>query len=192
MLSALKWLMLLLLFLLIFLLGMFFQMAECEAATEPEASKINSATATEVNVIDQVFSGYEQIQKQSSCSSNINNKKEGFYIFISLNMPESLLEQYDVLAKKIGAKLILRGFRNNSFKETANYLKTIKDQGIAIEIDPMTFKKFSITSVPSFVLSDNNKFDKLVGNVSIKYALEQFEQQGDLKNKASEYLARMK
>ena len=136
------------------------------------------------NVIEQVFSGYEQLKKQSTCSQN---KKDGFYIFVSLSMPKNLLEQYDQIAKEIGAKLVLRGFKNNSFKDTIEVT-----QKLAMQIDPVAFKNFGITSVPSFVLSDNNKFDKLVGNASIKYALEQFENQGDLKTQAKEYLKRLK
>lgn len=142
-----------------------------------------SAIANE-NAIDQIFSGYDKIKKQSTCSEN---KKDGFYIFVSLNMSKTLLEQYDQIAKQIGAKLILRGFKNNSFKETIEVTKEI-----ALQVDPVAFKKFNITSVPSFVLLDNSKFDKLVGNVSIKYALEQFETQGDLKAQATEYLKRLK
>lgn len=136
------------------------------------------------NVIEQVFSGHEQIKKQSTCSQN---NKDGFYIFVSLSMSKNLLEQYNQIAKQIGAKLVIRGFKNNSFKETIEVT-----QKLAIQVDPVAFEKFGITSVPSFVLSDASQFDKLVGNVSIKYALEQFEQQGDLKQKASEYLARIK
>ncbi len=142
-----------------------------------------SAFANEVNIIDQIFAGYDKI-KNHSCP---NNKKEGFYVFVSFSMPKSLLEQYDKIAKQIGAKLVIIGFKNNSFKETVQYT-----QKIAMQVDPIAFNKFAITSVPSFVLSHDNKFDKLVGNVSIKYALEQFESQGDLKQKASEYLARFK
>ena len=98
-----------------------------------------------------------------------------------------LLRPYDVIAKKIGAKLVLKGFKNNSFKETIKYT-----QKIALEVDPVAFKKFGITSVPSFVLSSGDKFDKLVGNVSINYALTRFKDEGDLWLKAQEYLARFK
>jgi len=129
-----------------------------------------SARAAEVDVMEQILSGYDQI-KEHSCP---DNKKDGLRIF-------------DAIAKKIGAKLVMRGFKNNSFKETIHYT-----QKIAIEVDPVAFKKFGITSVPSFVLSDNDKFDKLVGNVSINYALTRFKDEGDLKEKAQEYLARFK
>lgn len=142
-----------------------------------------SAIASDTNVIEQIFSGYEQM-KQNSCPEK---RQDGFYIFVSLSMPKSSLRDYDKLAKQIGTKLVIRGFKNNSFKETVEVT-----QKLAMQIDPVAFKKFNITSVPSFVLSSNNQFDKLIGNVSIKYALEEFEAKGDLKRKATEYLARLK
>ena len=147
---------------------------------------IQAAKAEDIqgqDVINNILDGYNQI-KNSSCAKN---KKDGFYIFVSLSMPKSLLEEYEKQAKQIGAKLVIRGFKNNSFKET---IKATKE--IAMQVDPVAFKKFNINSVPSFVLSANEVQDKLVGNVSIKYALEQFKSQGDLKAKATEYLERLK
>ena len=140
-----------------------------------------SARAAEVDVMEQILSGYDQI-KDHACP---NNKKDGLSIFVSLSMPKNLLEQYDAIAKKIGAKLVMRGFKNNSFKETIQYT-----QKIVVQVDPVAFKKFGVTSVPSFVLSSGDKFDKLVGNISINYALTRFKDEGDLKEKAQEYLAR--
>ncbi len=142
-----------------------------------------AAIASDANVIEQIFSGYEQM-KQNSCPEK---RQEGFYIFVSLSMPKGLLEQYNNIAKQIGAKLVMRGFKNNSFKETVAVT-----QRTLMQVDPVAFKKFGITSVPSFVLSNNDQFDKLVGNVSIKYALEEFEAKGDLKTQAKEYLMRLK
>ena len=142
-----------------------------------------SASAMQADVMEQILSGYDQI-KDHACP---NNKKDGLRIFVSLSMPKSLLEQYDSMARKIGAKLVMRGFKNNSFKETIKYT-----QKIAIEVDPVAFKKFDVTAVPSFVLSNGDKFDKLVGNVSINYALTKFKDEGGLKGKAAEYLARFK
>jgi conjugal transfer pilus assembly protein TrbC len=215
----LKWLMLLMIILLLILLCLFFQVADAQALVEkpsenfteifkqiedstlqnqkyakgvvdrinttkalvkPESSKIFSK---ESDVIEDILNGYGKF-KQHSCDSD---KKDGLRIYVSLSMPKNLLEQYDSIAKKIGAKLVMRGFKNNSFKETINYT-----QKIAIEVDPVAFKKFGIASVPSFVLSSGDKFDKLSGNVSINYALTKFKDKGDLIKKAQEYLVRFK
>ena len=175
MLYILKSLILFLAITLIILLSFFIKTAKAEDAYAQD-------------VIAQIYSGYDQI-KNSSCSEN---KKDGFYIFVSFSMSKTLLEAHDQIAKQIGAKLVLRGFKNNSFKETSDYIKEISAEGVSIEIDPVAFKKFSITAVPSFILSDGDKFDKVLGNVSIPYVLEQFRTLGDVKQKASEYLARLK
>lgn len=120
-----------------------------------------------------------------------NIKKEGFRIFISFSMPESLMINLDQQAKKIGAKLVIRGLKNNSFKETFSYVKSMNEKGMVIDIDPKSFEEFDITQVPAFVINQNNQYDKLVGNVSIAYVLKQFAEIGDLKDLASEYLRRL-
>ena len=149
---------------------------------------MNENTANETDIINQMLSGFDKI-KQNSCALE---KQDGLHVFISFSMPKTLLKQYDNIAKKIGARLVLRGFKNNSFKETINYIQEISSQGIAIEVNPVLFQKFSINLVPSFVLSDGDKFDKLVGNVSINYALERFSDSGDLAQNAKFYLERFK
>ncbi len=152
------------------------------------ADTTNKTTANETDIINQMLSGFDKI-KQNSCALE---KQDGLHIFISFSMPKTLLKQYDNIAKKIGAKLVLRGFKNNSFKETIHYIQEISSQGIATEVNPVLFQKFSINLVPSFVLNDGDKFDKLVGNVSINHALERFNSSGDLAQNAKIYLERLK
>ena len=118
-------------------------------------------------------------------------RKEGLRIFVSFSMPSELLVSLDKQAKKIGAKLIIRGLKNNSFKETVSYIKTINEQGVIIDIDPKAFTEFDITQVPSFVLNSGTSFDKITGNLSIAYVLKEFSEKGDLPEKAAEYLGRL-
>jgi conjugal transfer pilus assembly protein TrbC len=113
-------------------------------------------------------------------------KKEGFRIFVSFSMPESVLIKLDKIASQIGAKLIIRGLKDNSFKETVTYLK-----GKAVEIDPKSFEQFDIKQVPAFVISDGNKYDKLVGNVSAVYVLDKFINEGELKEQSQNYFKRL-
>ena len=148
----------------------------------------NGPTANENDIINQMLTGFDKIN-QNSCALE---KQDGLHIFISFSMPKTLLKQYDDVAKKIGAKLVLRGFKNNSFKETINYIQEISSQGIAIEVNPVLFQKFLVNVVPSFALSDGDTFDKLVGNISINYALEKFSDSGDLAQNAKIYLERFK
>lgn len=118
-------------------------------------------------------------------------KKESFRIFVSFSMPRELLASLDQQAKQIGAKLVIQGLKNNSFKETFAFAKSLGDQGIRFDIDPKAFEDFEVTQVPAFVINQGNQYDKIVGNVSIAYALNEFANKGDLKDKAKEYLMRL-
>lgn len=145
------------------------------------------------NAVDEALLGYQKL-KQSSCG-NEQGSYQGLYIFVSFSMPKTLLNQYDKIARHLGAKLVIRGLKNNSFKETIAYIKEINAQGTVIEINPQMFKEFEINLVPAFVMTDGDKdsnkaslkFDKLIGNVSIVYAIEKFVSQGDLSTLAKSY-----
>lgn len=115
--------------------------------------------------------------------NNFYKSREGqILIFISSSMSlvniKSLLEE----AKNIGASVLLRGFIDNSFKKTMNYIQEFyrKDENLGgVLIDPASFKDFNIDSVPTFVLmkknSDKgNKYQKLVGNITLSAASELF------------------
>ena len=118
-------------------------------------------------------------------------KKEGLRIFVSFSMPESLLVTLDEQARKIGAKLVIRGLKNNSFKETFSYVKSMNEKGLVIDIDPKAFDEFEVNQVPSFVINHGSKFDKIAGNVSVAYVLKELANKGDLPEKAKEYLRRL-
>ena len=134
------------------------------------------------------LSAYASGIQVTSKGSTEGNTKDGFKIFISFSMAKSQIEKLGQIARKVGAKLVIRGLKNNSFQETIDYSKSIGKEGAAIDIDPKSFKQFDIKLVPSFVVSSGDKFDKITGNVSTRYALETFASKGELPKKAKEYL----
>jgi len=119
-------------------------------------------------------------------------------VFVSTSMPKSALQQWAMQAEKIGAPLYLRGFVKNSVRKTV--AKTMQIFGNAevsgFEIHPEAFRNFNIKSVPAVVLikkefpqKENEEerlpeFDVLYGNVGLEQALEIFERDGDLTNRA--------
>ncbi len=119
------------------------------------------------------------------------------YIFVSFSMGEKALLNLAREAKLFGATLILRGFKERSYKKTAQALqKIIEKTGQGFLIDPELYKLFYIESVPSFILtepfnlSSQERFstpihDRLRGHVSIRYALETFAKSGDFQEKAN-------
>jgi len=132
------------------------------------------------------------------------NKKPMQYdlmIFISSSMPKTSLRNLAIEAKRVGAILVLRGLVNDSFKQSVQYIKSLNDEGVGAIIDPHSYKLFDIKHVPTFVaISEDNTchpkictptHDKISGNISLKYALEQLKKDGVYsKNTAQKYLKR--
>lgn len=122
-------------------------------------------------------------------------------IFVSHSMPISLLKSYAKEATKYNGVLVFRGLPAGSFHRLAKLVSDISGdnaEGIAMQIDDEAFKAFAVKSVPTIVLSKAasifseqvkvGAFDKIGGNVTIKYALEVFAKEGDLKENARELL----
>ena len=95
-------------------------------------------------------------------------------IFVSLAMPEASLKSLYQEAEQAGAVLVLRGLKNNSFKQTIHALQAL---GVALQINPALFVEYAIESVPTFVRVSGSEISLLKGNVSLSYALERFEEQ---------------
>ena len=80
-------------------------------------------------------------------------REEGsLLIFVSLSLPDELLKQYFAVADKIGAGIIFRGFKDNSYLEMRH---AITDLGVTsgYQIDPIAAARYDIKTVPSFVLT---------------------------------------
>ena len=121
-----------------------------------------------------------KIIEDQDMSFNINGN---LIAFVSLSMPEKNLHQIASEVAKYDGVLVLRGLKDNSFKKTAKILQPIiNDTKISFNIDPETFKEYNITQVPSYVLEDHEgNHDKMIGNVTIPYFLEQIRTNGDTK-----------
>ncbi len=98
---------------------------------------------------------------------------ENILIFISFSMPKECLKNLYEESKVTGAALILRGLKNNSFKETADIIKELE---IVAQIDPELFEKYQIRTVPTFVLIDQEEPVVLKGNVTLSYAKAKFKE----------------
>jgi type-F conjugative transfer system pilin assembly protein TrbC len=118
------------------------------------------------------------------------------YVFVSFSMGEKALLNLAREGKLFGATLVLRGFVEGSYLKTAKAAqKIIIETGQGVLIDPELYTLFDITAVPTFVLARSFQpyaqeriqtpiHDKLQGHVSVRYALEQFAKEGDLKQEA--------
>lgn len=103
------------------------------------------------------------------------------FIFVSQSMPKGSIKALWEEAQKVGGRIVFRGLIGGSFRETEDY---IRELGIVADIDPPRFEDYQITSVPTFVLARNGVFDKVSGHVSLRDALDQFRQEGELREDA--------
>lgn len=129
------------------------------------------------------------------------------YVFVSTSMPKPLLKSYVQEAKKYGGVLVFKGLPNGSFKELAVLVGELNTGSIdaasdtslpGMQIDDEAFDRFDVSAVPTIILSTTSEYqphqttiiiyDKITGNVGIKYVLEQFSSSGTLAKEAAERL----
>ena len=169
----------------------------------------NSSIDTVWQNLKNIFKSQEQseIAGGSKLRDNTGRGRQfsGLYIFVSQSMPQALLKNYLHEANKYGGVLVLKGLPQGSFKELAKFVTDITgtsdnahDIEANIQIDDEAYDKFNVVVVPTIVLSLSSdyhplestdfKFDKMVGNVGVKYSLEEFSNSGELKEEARRLL----
>ena len=112
----------------------------------------------------------------------------GLFVFVSLSMPRPTLQRLIDQAALAQASIVIRGFANGSLRDTVTQIQDlIGTRQVAVQIDPLSFDRFAITRVPSFVLvrdgirpvscasgrcAPADSFLRTSGDVSLDYALE--------------------
>ena len=136
---------------------------------------------------------FQNFVNQAPLQTTSHNESGDLYIFVSFSMGEKALLNLANEAKKYGATLVLRGFIDGSYVQTAKALqKVIQKTGQGFIIDPELFTLFAVTAVPTYVLAkpfpsttleriQTPIHNHLQGHVSIRYALEVFSKEGDAK-----------
>ena len=130
-------------------------------------------------------------------------------IFVTLSMPTQSLAEIVQQANKYNIPVVLRGLYKNTYKDTVNRIQDVlttidRDHPVGgFSIDPNWFEAYKITKVPAFVLTGNlaqcdtqdisnckiPDYDVLYGNITVKSALEQFENRGEYGSLARKILA---
>ena len=144
--------------------------------------------------------GLENIFEETAKKNFTQEEEVNFYMFASFSLSDTHLRQMMDYAKAYNGVIVFRGIENNSFKKTGEHIQALARDGdeASIIIDPTLFKEFQIVQVPSYVLAKNGKcpvgiscradYDKIIGSVTPKYALEKFAEQGDLSKEAQDLL----
>lgn len=132
--------------------------------------------------------------------AEVFNPRPNLQIFVSRSMSLPLLKSYARSAEKYNAVLTFRGLPKGQmqFQKLAELVREIngEDGKCAMNIDDESFAVYGIDTVPAIVLSENlgasnllekkaPLYDKVVGSVKLKYALELFAKEGILSEEAA-------
>ena len=119
-------------------------------------------------------------------------------------MPQNLLKEYAKESIIYEGALIFKGVidgKITKFTELIGEILEVNSNAV-IQIDDESFAVFGVEQVPTIVLSDQNrladfvhneesvvpKYDKGTGNIGIRYALELFSKDGEMKIEAENLL----
>lgn len=85
----------------------------------------------------------------------VNTNKTELLIFVSLEMPPSVIKTLAQQAHDLGGTLVLRGMKAGSVRETKLAVIDIGAQNAPWVIQPALFQAFSVKAVPTFVLANS-------------------------------------
>jgi type-F conjugative transfer system pilin assembly protein TrbC len=136
---------------------------------------------------------------------NMTNPRPKLQIFVSSSMPKNLLKEYAKESIIYEGALIFKGVidgKITKFTELIGEILEINSNAV-IQIDDESFAAFGVEQVPTIVLSEQNrladfvhneesiapKYDKVTGNIGIRYALELFSKEGEMKKEAENLLS---
>jgi type-F conjugative transfer system pilin assembly protein TrbC len=128
---------------------------------------------------------------QSDAQSPANEKNPQLIVFISTSMSKTSIKQWAKQADAIGAQLVIRGFVNNSFKDTVILAQELfsADNVGGFDVDPLKFKAYEIQVVPCVVLDVGGKADRVQGDIGLIEALKIIQKQGENAIYAHQYIS---
>jgi type-F conjugative transfer system pilin assembly protein TrbC len=106
--------------------------------------------------------------------------KSNIIIFASFSMPPRSVKGWMQEGSKAQTPVIIRGLINNSFKATIEKMAELAaDNQGGVQLDPTLFQRYQITQVPAVVVTNNDDFDVIYGDVKLSYALQKIADQND-------------
>lgn len=117
----------------------------------------------------------EKIDKKQQIHTAAKDPK--ILVFVSFSMPKASLTAISKDAEKYGAVLVMRGLKEDSFKDTQTAFQALgEEERSGIEINPELFETYKIQQVPVFIKvkitpeGDLQEIGRLSGNVSLAFA----------------------
>lgn len=108
-------------------------------------------------------------------STNLKEAQSSLLVFVSWSLGHETLVSLGKQVQQLGGRMVMRGLKNNSFKDTHALLLNL-GVGVEIDIDPPLFEELDITHAPTFVIRETDESgavttDKVIGSMSVKAAI---------------------
>ncbi len=133
------------------------------------------------------------LQESAQQEQQVQAKSAQLIVFISTSMSKTSIKQWAVQADLLGAELVIRGFINNSFKDTVLLAQELfaKDNVGGFNVDPLKFKSYDIQVVPAVVLDVGGKVDLVQGDIGLIEALKIIQKSGENAREVQNYLSKI-
>lgn len=137
----------------------------------------------------------------------VEDSGPAFYVFVSLSMPRAMLAEIVHDATAAGGRVVMRGLppASNGVAAMTRLREALGAAGAGVEIDPLAFRAFGVTAVPTFVTAMEAVdpcdeldctpvtpvHDKVSGGIPVRSALEILQAEGAAGSVARMALARL-
>lgn len=113
-------------------------------------------------------------------------------MFVSFSMPEEDLRERVKDAAGLGVTVSLRGMVKGDMRQTgARIAQLVKETNTGgMQIDPVSFRRYGVTSVPTLVVKCGTTTDRLQGDITLREALKKVAEGGDCAGFAESVLSR--
>jgi conjugal transfer pilus assembly protein TrbC len=113
-------------------------------------------------------------------------------MFVSFSMPEEDLRERVKDAAGLGVTVSLRGMVNGDMRQTGTRIaQLVKETNTGgMQIDPVSFRRYGITSVPTLVVKCGTTTDRVQGDITLREALKKVAESGDCAEFAESVLSR--
>ena len=140
----------------------------------------------------------DQLQKGAGCKTcakfRADSEERNLLLFISFSVPVSTWIDLSLDLAKTEGVFVVRGLPENSFEAFAKNILKLRQAGVMapIYLDPGLFEQYEIDAVPTLVLREKGKFDKVAGNLRLEAALEKIKADGETQACAECFLKQLR
>jgi conjugal transfer pilus assembly protein TrbC len=117
----------------------------------------------------------------------------GLKVFMSFGVPLETWKDLSAQLEMTDGIFLVKGIPGDSFERLAERVAELRMEGVGvpIDIDPESFEKYGIESVPAFILEEGGQHDCIIGNLRVDAALREIQEKGDTSPRAKTLLQKI-